>query len=184
MGVAADYLGFRIPVAIGAVVILVTLVWSLTRRRRLRESIDAVAKEATQNRLLEDGNAAHVPGVGYIVERYATMHGLKVVPHYQMARFPFVPVNVFKVASHTRRSGRARLPVQASQRYVMRDWRDRAIACQCERIDIYQRMVCRRPGCFASSPTSSMPPSLREYQIECSAVKPSIRCFTSSDRST
>ena len=43
MGVAADYLGFRIPVAIGAVVILVTFAWSLTRRRRLRESIDAVA---------------------------------------------------------------------------------------------------------------------------------------------
>ena len=45
MGVAADYLGFRIPVAAGAIVIVVTFVWSLTRRKRLRESIDTVAKE-------------------------------------------------------------------------------------------------------------------------------------------
>ncbi|MGB0629363.1 MAG: MFS transporter [Alphaproteobacteria bacterium] len=45
MGVAADYLGFRIPVAAGAVVVLATFIWSLTRRNRLRSSIDAVAKE-------------------------------------------------------------------------------------------------------------------------------------------
>ena len=46
MGVAADYLGFRIPVAAGAFVVLATFGWSLTRRGRLRESINAVAKEA------------------------------------------------------------------------------------------------------------------------------------------
>ena len=45
MGVAADYLGFRIPVAAGAAVVLATFAWSLTRRRRLRDSIDAVARE-------------------------------------------------------------------------------------------------------------------------------------------
>jgi MFS family permease len=45
MGVAADYLGFRIPVAAGAIVIIATFIWSLNRRRRLRDSIDAVAKE-------------------------------------------------------------------------------------------------------------------------------------------
>jgi len=46
MGVAADYLGFRIPVAMGAFVVLATFAWSFTRRSRLRESINAVAKEA------------------------------------------------------------------------------------------------------------------------------------------
>ena len=46
MGVAADYLGFRIPVAVGAFVVLATFAWSFTRRSRLRESINAVAKEA------------------------------------------------------------------------------------------------------------------------------------------
>ena len=46
MGVSADYLGFRIPVAVGALVVLATFVWSLTRRKRLRESINAVAREA------------------------------------------------------------------------------------------------------------------------------------------
>ena len=46
MGVAADYLGFRIPVAAGAFVVLATFGWSLTRRGRLRESINVVAKEA------------------------------------------------------------------------------------------------------------------------------------------
>jgi MFS family permease len=46
MGVAADFLGFRIPVAGGACIVVATFAWSLTRRRRLRNSIDAVAKEA------------------------------------------------------------------------------------------------------------------------------------------
>ena len=46
MGVAADYLGFRIPVTAGAAVVLATFAWSLTRRRRLRENINAVAREA------------------------------------------------------------------------------------------------------------------------------------------
>jgi len=46
MGVAADFLGFRIPVAVGACIVVATFAWSLTCRRRLRNSIDAVAKEA------------------------------------------------------------------------------------------------------------------------------------------
>ena len=46
MGVAADYLGFRIPVAVGAFVVFAAFAWSFTRRSRLRESINAVAKEA------------------------------------------------------------------------------------------------------------------------------------------
>ncbi|MBI05115.1 MAG: hypothetical protein CMI96_04790 [Pelagibacteraceae bacterium] len=45
MGVASDFFGFRIPVAAGAIVVFTTFLWSLTRRRRLRDNINLVAKE-------------------------------------------------------------------------------------------------------------------------------------------
>ena len=47
MGVAADYFGFRAPIAGGALVVLATFAWALTRRKRLRISINAVAKETS-----------------------------------------------------------------------------------------------------------------------------------------
>lgn len=47
MGVAADYFGFRAPIAGGALVVLVTFAWALTRRNRLKVSINAVAKETS-----------------------------------------------------------------------------------------------------------------------------------------
>lgn len=47
MGVAADYFGFRAPIAGGALIVLVTFAWALTRRNRLKVSINAVAKETS-----------------------------------------------------------------------------------------------------------------------------------------
>ena len=47
MGVAADYFGFRAPIAGGALVVLVTFAWALTRRNQLKVSINAVAKETS-----------------------------------------------------------------------------------------------------------------------------------------
>lgn len=47
MGVAADYFGFRAPIAGGALVVLVTFAWVLTRRNRLKVSINAAAKETS-----------------------------------------------------------------------------------------------------------------------------------------
>jgi len=39
MGAAADFVGFRIPVAVGAAVILIAFLWALPRRRRFRDEI-------------------------------------------------------------------------------------------------------------------------------------------------
>ena len=47
MGVAADYFGFRAPIAGGALVVLATFAWALTRRNRLKVGINAVAKETS-----------------------------------------------------------------------------------------------------------------------------------------
>ena len=47
MGVAADYFGFRAPIAGGALIVLVTFAWVLTRRNRLKISINAVAQETS-----------------------------------------------------------------------------------------------------------------------------------------
>ena len=47
MGVAADHFGFRAPIAGGALVVLVTFAWALTRRNQLKVSINAVAKETS-----------------------------------------------------------------------------------------------------------------------------------------
>ena len=47
MGVAADYFGVRAPIAGGALIVLVTFAWALTRRNRLKVSINAVAKETS-----------------------------------------------------------------------------------------------------------------------------------------
>ncbi|MEC9206490.1 MAG: MFS transporter [Pseudomonadota bacterium] len=47
MGVAADHFGFRVPIAGGALVVLVTFAWALPRRNRLKVSINAVAKETS-----------------------------------------------------------------------------------------------------------------------------------------
>ena len=49
MGAAADFAGFRIPVAIGAAVILVAFLWSLPRRPGFRDEIAKMAGSRTEN---------------------------------------------------------------------------------------------------------------------------------------
>lgn len=51
MGTAADFIGFRLPVAIGAGVILVAFAWAITRRKRLREEIAKMTQSLSENRV-------------------------------------------------------------------------------------------------------------------------------------
>jgi hypothetical protein len=43
MGAAADFIGFRVPVAIGAGAILIAFLWAVPRRARLRAEIAKMA---------------------------------------------------------------------------------------------------------------------------------------------
>lgn len=49
MGAAADFVGFRMPVAIGAGVILIAFAWALPRRARLRTEIAKMVESTTKN---------------------------------------------------------------------------------------------------------------------------------------
>lgn len=49
MGAAADFVGFRMPVAIGAGVILIAFAWALPRRARLRIEIAKMVESTTKN---------------------------------------------------------------------------------------------------------------------------------------
>ena len=49
MGTAADFVGFRVPVAIGAAMILMAFLWALPRRTRLRAEIAKMAEIRPKN---------------------------------------------------------------------------------------------------------------------------------------
>lgn len=49
MGAAADFVGFRVPVAIGAAVILIAFLWALPRRTRFRTEIAKMAETRPKN---------------------------------------------------------------------------------------------------------------------------------------
>jgi hypothetical protein len=49
MGAAADFVGFRPPVAVGAGVILIAFLWALPRRHRFREEIAKMAGDRQKN---------------------------------------------------------------------------------------------------------------------------------------
>lgn len=49
MGAAADFVGFRLPVAIGAAVIVVAFLWALPRRTRFRTEIAKMVDSRTEN---------------------------------------------------------------------------------------------------------------------------------------
>jgi MFS family permease len=50
MGAAADFVGFRLPVAIGAGVILIAFAWAIPRRKRLRDEISKMTQALSENR--------------------------------------------------------------------------------------------------------------------------------------
>lgn len=49
MGAAADFIGFRLPVAIGAGVIVIAFIWALPRRSRLRDETAKMTKSLAEN---------------------------------------------------------------------------------------------------------------------------------------
>jgi len=49
MGAAADFVGFRPPVAVGAGVILIAFLWALPQRHRFREEIAKMAGDRQKN---------------------------------------------------------------------------------------------------------------------------------------
>jgi MFS family permease len=54
MGVAADFVGFRIPVAVSAGAILMAFFWALSRRTRLREEIGKMAPTEAKSAAIDD----------------------------------------------------------------------------------------------------------------------------------
>ena len=50
MGAAADFIGFRLPVAFGAGVILIAFLWAIPRRTRLRDEIAKMTHALSENR--------------------------------------------------------------------------------------------------------------------------------------
>jgi MFS family permease len=50
MGAAADFVGFRLPVAVGAGVIVMAFVWAVPRRARLRDEIRKMTNSLSENR--------------------------------------------------------------------------------------------------------------------------------------
>ena len=50
MGAAADFVGFRLPVAVGAGIIVIAFAWAVPRRARLRDEIRKMTTALSENR--------------------------------------------------------------------------------------------------------------------------------------
>jgi len=57
MGAAANYIGFQIPVGVGAVLLTITLIWTFRRRDAMRGSLETIVEDAPVSR-----NAPRPPG--------------------------------------------------------------------------------------------------------------------------
>jgi len=50
MGTAANSIGFQIPVGVGAIALLVGLVWAYRQRDAMRNSLETIVEDAPANR--------------------------------------------------------------------------------------------------------------------------------------